>query len=158
MPKTINVDGSTVKLDIWDTGGSEKYRSLAPMYYRDAQAAILVFDVTRPQSLEDAHEWLTELRDHGKSDCLVIGAANKVDLFDKRVVSKKEVEDFKFQNGIEKMYETSAKTGENIQEIFTETARLLIRQGISKEEYSNILDDLGPSSGTTQSNSSDCSC
>ena len=54
--------GATMKLQIWDTAGQEKYRSVTPIYYRDAAAAICVFDVTSRQSLDDAEKWVEDLR------------------------------------------------------------------------------------------------
>lgn len=56
------VSGVKAKLQIWDTAGQEKYRSVTPIYYRDAAAAICVFDVTNRQSLDDAKKWLADLR------------------------------------------------------------------------------------------------
>ena len=79
--KIFHIQENSYKLNIWDTGGSERYRAMAPMYYRDAQAAILVVDVTNLESLDEARDWLMELREHGMSDCLIIGAANKIDLY-----------------------------------------------------------------------------
>ena len=157
ITKTIEVDGKQVKLDIWDTGGSEKYRSLAPMYYREARAAIITFDVTKKETLDEAREWLNELREHGLQDVLIIGAANKVDLTMERQIMPKDVEEFRFSNGIEKLLETSAKTGANIQNLFVETARLLLNSGAVKDDNSAILDDIGPTTGSN-SGKSECNC
>ena len=157
ITKTIEVDGKQVKLDIWDTGGSEKYRSLAPMYYREARAAIITFDVTKPETLDEAREWLDELREHGLQDVLIIGAANKVDLTMERKIMPQEVEEFRFSNGIEKLLETSAKTGANIQNLFVETARLLLNSGEIKDENTAILDDIGPSGGPNNAKNG-CNC
>lgn len=54
MSKVIELDGQTVKVQIWDTAGQEKYKSLAPMYYRGAAAAIVVYDITRRERYVDA--------------------------------------------------------------------------------------------------------
>lgn len=158
ITKTIDVDGKQVKLDIWDTGGSEKYRSLAPMYYRDARAAIITFDVTKRETLDEAREWLTELREHGLQDVMIVGAANKVDLTMERQLMPQEIEEFRFSNGIEKLFETSAKTGANIQTLFVETAKLLLSTGEVKDENTAILDDIGPSTGPARNNSGGCNC
>jgi len=59
MPRLIELEnGVTIKLQIWDTAGQEKYRSVTPIYYRDAAAAIIVFDVTSRLSLDDAQTWV----------------------------------------------------------------------------------------------------
>ena len=64
MSKLVEIDdaGTTMKLQIWDTAGQEKYRSVTPIYYRDAAAAICVFDVTSKLSLDDAEKWIEDLR------------------------------------------------------------------------------------------------
>jgi small GTP-binding protein len=125
LTKTFTVEGVQMRLDIWDTGGSERYRSLAPMYYRDARAAIVVFDLTDAKSQQEAIEWLSEVRTHGRKDIVCICAANKCDLAGNRVLKPAEVTDFGFKNQFEFIQETSAKTGMGVSEIFNECVRLL---------------------------------
>ena len=62
LSKMIIVDGHPIKFQIWDTAGQEKYRSLAPMYYRGAGAAIIVYDIMRRESYECLQSWVEELR------------------------------------------------------------------------------------------------
>ena len=69
---------SNVKIEIWDTAGQERYRSLAPMYYRGAQAAIVVFDLTNHESFEGAKSWVKELQRRGDPSVIVALAGNKV--------------------------------------------------------------------------------
>jgi len=114
----FSIDNKQIKLEIWDTAGSEKYKSLTPMYYRDARAAIIVFDVTSPVSLEQASEWIAELRKNGRSDCIFIGAANKIDLVTKRCISTEGVKEFAFSNMLADVRETSALTGTGVRELF----------------------------------------
>jgi Ras-related protein Rab-5C len=126
MSKTITVEGTDIKLEIWDTGGSEKYKALAPMYYREARAAIIVFDITSRHSFEEAGEWLSEFRERGQPTALVVGAANKVDLEDQRNVSESDVRDFASENQLEFWKATSALSGVGVHELFAELARLLL--------------------------------
>ena len=79
----IEADGTTknLKLQIWDTAGQEKYRSVTPIYYRDAAAAICVFDVTSKQSLEDAEKWVEDLRQYAPPHMILALAGNKCDLY-----------------------------------------------------------------------------
>lgn len=77
ITKTFDIDGLCIKLQIWDTGGSERYRSIAPMYFRDADAAIIVYDVTQKSSFEDVGSWLKELREYGPSSIIIGLAGNK---------------------------------------------------------------------------------
>ena len=127
LSKVFTVDGTTVKLDIWDTGGAEKYRSLAPMYYRDARVAIIVFDVSQPSSLAEATSWLRDVRQHGRSDVVLVGAANKIDLAEQRKVSANDVEEWQYSNSLELVVETSAKTGVGVARLFEEVCRIILR-------------------------------
>ncbi|KAH0795900.1 ras-related protein RHN1-like [Histomonas meleagridis] len=127
IPKVINVDGTDIKLDIWDTGGSEKYRSLAPLYYRDARAAIIVYDITNENSFREAEQWCQEFRERGTPNAIIFCAANKCDLEPQRQVSKKMGEEFIFQNQILMLQNTSALTGEGINELFNNLGKELLQ-------------------------------
>lgn len=123
VTKSIIINNNEVKLEIWDTGGSEKYRSLAPMYYRDAAAAIIVFDVTTETSLDDAASWLDELKKNGPQEVFLALAANKTDLASIRKISSETIQDFANKNGIKIVYETSALTGSNVIQLFEDVTK-----------------------------------
>ena len=72
-------DGSLHKLQIWDSGGSERFRAMAPLYYRDAWGCLLVFDVTDPASVQSISYWLEEVRGKGPDGCVIFVVANKCD-------------------------------------------------------------------------------
>lgn len=80
------VDDTTVKFEIWDTAGQERYHSLAPMYYRGAQAAIVVYDVTNADTFQRAKAWVRELNEKASSVRVMALAGNKVDLASQRAV------------------------------------------------------------------------
>jgi Ras-related protein Rab-5C len=126
ISKTITVDQTDLKLEIWDTGGTEKYKSLAPLYFRDARAAIIVFDVTSEQSFEEAGNWLSAFRERGPPSAIVVCAANKIDLEGERKVTLGAATDFGFQNQLEFVRETSAMTGVGVKELFTDLAKQLL--------------------------------
>ncbi|OHT06845.1 Ras-related protein RABF2a [Tritrichomonas foetus] len=126
LTKKINVDGKDITMDIWDTGGQERYRALAPMYYRDARAAIIVFDLTNSSTILDAEEWINEIRDHGAKHSLIYVAANKSDLRNEISISEKDLNEFKFANQIDHMYITSALNGQNVNKMFFDVAKELI--------------------------------
>ena len=145
--KVMTVSGSKIELDIWDTAGSEKYRSLAPMYYRDARAAIIVVDLTNRESLQDADEWLQKIRENGRSDCIYILAANKVDLHDRQQISLDEISEFAFSHQIPYYRNTSALTGEGVSELFEATAIELLKLpalASASTETEQLLSTPGP--------------
>jgi len=124
MSKTLVVDDQAIKFQIWDTAGQEKYHSLAPMYYRGASAAIVVYDITRATSFKTLQNWVTELRSLGPENIVIAIAGNKCDLDDKREVEKETARTYAEEiNAI--FVETSAKTGNNVQEMFTNISKKL---------------------------------
>ncbi|MQM10944.1 hypothetical protein Taro_043842, partial [Colocasia esculenta] len=84
--QTLAVSDATVKFEIWDTAGQERYHSLAPMYYRGAAAAIIVFDITSLESFSRAKKWVEELQKQGNPNMVTALAGNKADLEDRRKV------------------------------------------------------------------------
>ena len=81
MQQTITVDETTVKLHIWDTGGSDRFRSLVSMYYRDAVAAIICYDLTNERSFQSVNYWTDEMQQKNNMDKFIIAlAGNKCDV------------------------------------------------------------------------------
>eukprot|EP00056_Hartaetosiga_gracilis_P001345 m.44352 g.44352 ORF g.44352 m.44352 type:complete len:204 (-) comp10600_c0_seq1:667-1278(-) len=117
-------DDTKVKFEIWDTAGQERYHSLAPMYYRGAQAAIVVYDVTNSDSFTKAKSWVKELQRQANPNIVIALAGNKADLAAKRQVSTDEVTGYAEEQGLLFM-ETSAKTAMNVNEMFMSIARTL---------------------------------
>ena len=126
LSKTLIINNQNLKLDIWDTAGSEKYKSLTPMYYRDARAAIVVIDLTRSETLDSAEEWIRLLRLNGRNDCQIVAAANKSDLQTQRTISFEMIQDFCFKNQINEWKETSAKNGTGINDLIESMGKLLL--------------------------------
>lgn len=113
-----------VRLEIWDTAGQERYRSLAPMYYRGAAAAVVVFDLTSQESFAGAKTWVRELQRRGDANVVIGLAGNKSDCLEQRVVSADEAKSFALENSL--LYlETSAKTAQNVRELFLGVASRL---------------------------------
>lgn len=127
--KTLQINDTLVKLQIWDTSGSERYRSLAPMYFREADAAIIVYDITSNQSFQEVDAWYKTLRDQGPDKIIIALAGNKNDLKNKRAVDINNGKACAEKHSIPIFLETSALTGENINQIFTEIATQLTNPG-----------------------------
>jgi small GTP-binding protein len=98
---------------IWDTAGQEKYRSIAPIYYREARIALCVYDITSKRSYEVMKKWVEELQSNGPKDIVLAVVGNKIDRCDEEEVDYAEVKEYATGLGaILKL--VSAKEGKNI--------------------------------------------
>jgi small GTP-binding protein len=161
LTQRCRIDDRTLRYEIWDTAGQERFHSLAPMYYRNAQAAVVVYDITKAASLDKAKSWVKELQRQANPNIVIALAGNKLDLVTPgsstesdsepttpshespeeepddatatpgdnpaspsgaeslRQVPKEEAQAYASEAGL-LFFETSAKTGKGIMEIFTE--------------------------------------
>ena len=125
-------DNKNITFDIWDTAGQEKYRSLAKIFYKDAKAIVLVYDITSKDSFVQMKEyWYEQIKQQGNKDVIIAVAANKGDLYEKRVISNEEGEEFAKQIGAI-FATTSAKDDSGILELFQNLGRKIMRMAIMK--------------------------
>merc|ERR1711943_118080 len=90
LTQNVSLNDYTVKFEIWDTAGQERHHSLAPMYYRGAAAAVVVYDITNTESFSRAKSWVKELQRQGSPNIVIALAGNKCDLASKRkAIAKK---------------------------------------------------------------------
>jgi len=136
LAKNIVCQGKKLKLEIWDTAGQERYRSLAPMYYRGARAAIVVYDITKKNTLVGAKNWIAELQSK-KSGCIIILVGNKFDLNEIRTIDHDEVNEYARTYNLIHV-EASAKTGYNVEEIFNIIGKKIIAQPEKVENNTNL--------------------
>lgn len=128
LTQTTSVSNQTIKFDIWDTAGQERYHSLAPMYYRGAQAAVIVYDITSKRSFNKAVEWVKELKQQANAQIVMVLAGNKADMAsEKRAVSREDASAFAEEQNLV-FTESSAKTGMCVGDIFMAIAQTMVRQ------------------------------
>jgi len=122
--RTLTIDDNQVKLQIWDTAGQEKFRSITRSYYRGAAGALLVYDITRHETFEHLTTWLEDCRKYSNSNIVIMLIGNKCDLENKRQVTKEEGEAFAKEHSL-LFLETSAKTAQNVEAAFINTAKTI---------------------------------
>ena len=122
--KSLIIGGNKLlKLEIWDTAGQEKYRSLTTMFYKDADAAILVYDITRKDSFEQIQEyWAVQVKESASSDIILVLCANKSDLIKQENVNEEEARNYAKELGAI-FCSTSAKNDYGISDLFIQIAK-----------------------------------
>lgn len=123
--KTVILEnGKCVKLWLWDTAGSERFRGTVSLYYKNAKAVIVVFDLTNRSSFEKVSYWKDEIENYSESNTAVYLVGNKRDLASERKILKEEAQGLAKQLGFDMYFETSAKDnkGQEIQKLFTKVA------------------------------------
>ncbi|KAM7104365.1 ras-related protein Rab-17 isoform 1-T2 [Molossus nigricans] len=131
--KVVDLGAASLKLEIWDTAGQEKYHSICHLYFRGANAALLVYDITSKDSFLKAQQWLADLeREFPPGEVVVMLVGNKTDLSEEREVTFEEGEQFAQSHSLLFM-ETSAMLDHRVTEVFSTLARELLQRVERKE-------------------------
>jgi Ras-related protein Rab-8A len=138
--KVIQLNNQPITLQVWDTAGCERFRSITSAYYRGAQVVLLVFDVGSAQSFANVKGWLNSINEQVSDAALVWLVGNKCDL-EERAVTKDQAKELAASFKIS-YTETSARTGENVEELFTSAAKQFL--SVSGQSSSKPTVELDP--------------
>lgn len=124
LTKQVQVENGAVQFNIWDTAGQERFRALAPNYYREAKGALIVYDITDRKSFDKVVSWIKELKDQADKNIVIVVAGNKCDMERDRQINKADAQEFCRKLQI-RHFDTSAKSGNGVDEVFQELATLI---------------------------------
>ena len=137
--KNIDIDNKKYRLQIWDTAGQENYRSITRAYYKNSVCAILVYDITNRDSFEHISSWIEDCLAQSPKTVFMVLVGNKSDLNEKRKVKTEEGQQLAKNHNM-LFYETSAKTGENVDIIFEDSAKEINKK--INEGYYDLESDV----------------
>ena len=147
--KDVDIGNNTFRIQIWDTAGQENFKSITRSYFKNSICAIICYDITRKDSFDNVTSWIEDCKSNCYKSVHMVLVGNKTDLNDKRVVSTDEGKELADKFGIS-FYETSAKTGENVNKVFEESLDEISKQ-IEQGKF-DFEDECGISKGTKISN------
>lgn len=141
--KTINIMNKNVKLQVWDTAGQERFRTITQTYYKGAMGILLVYDCTEEVTFNNIQNWLKQIEAHAQPNVQKVLIANKSDMpDDQKKVDPERGRALAEQHGL-CFFETSAKSGHNVAQVFTEIATLIIGDLQSQGIHTNNTRAMG---------------
>ena len=116
--KNVKLDsGKTIKVQLWDTAGQDKYRTIAKNYFKGSHGILLLYDITKQSSFDNIREWVRDIKEEVNEKAILFLIGNKIDMEDQRKIPKEKgvelAEEFKIP-----FFEASAKSGENVDEVY----------------------------------------
>ena len=146
--KNIQIDGKVFRIQIWDTAGQETFRSITRAYYKNSVCAFVVYDISNRATFDNIKSWVEDCKRLSPKTVLMVLVGNKIDLEERREVSYNEGSIFAQKNGM-LFFECSAKTGNNVEQIFMESTREIykrIKEGFYDLENENCIIKRGTDS------------
>ena len=141
MSKNISINDRNIRIQMWDTAGQEAYRSITRSYYKNSTCVFIVYDISDKKTFDDVDIWLRDCREICFKNVLIYLIGNKSDLEDIRQVTYEEGKNYADENNLV-FYETSALNGNNIEEIFIQSATDLVNK-LESGELNNDLSNSG---------------
>ena len=136
---SIQIDGKSIKIQLWDTAGQEKYRAMTKNLYLKSQGIIILFDITNETSFINLKNWMSQIKESCGEDIPILLVGNKIDLEDNRVINKERAMEYANNENIEYI-EVSSKTGENINKALTSLLQKILKRADSNSNFSFTLD------------------
>ena len=148
--KNVKLDsGKTIKVQLWDTAGQDKYRTIAKNYFKGSHGILLLYDVTKQSSFQNIRDWIQDIREEVSQKAIIFLIGNKIDLVDKRKISKEKgielAEEYKLP-----FFEASAKSGENVDEVFKALYKKI------SEVYGDLEREMGSKLNKRKKNQRKC--
>ncbi len=129
----IQVEEKFFNLELWDTAGSEQFKSITKGYYNNSACAIIVYDITDRTSFLSIKQWIEDCKNYTNKNIIFVLVGNKIDLNFNRVVEKEEGQNFADENNMI-FYETSALTAENVENVFFDACKIIGKK-LDEEKY-----------------------
>ena len=129
------INNKSYHIKLWDTAGQERFKSLTQSYFRNAEGVLLCFDITNTDSFNNLKDWIGSIKENMERQniflpLIIIG--NKIDMEESREINKENAEKFATENNY-KYFETSAKTGENVDEAIKELVNQVLKQNTQED-------------------------
>ena len=148
--KNINISSKVFRIQIWDTAGQENFRSITRAYYKSSVCALVVYDISSRDSFNNVTSWIEDCKNQSPKTIFMVLVGNKCDLEDKRQVSYEEGKELADKNEL-LFFESSAKDGINVDEIFENSAKEIAKK-IEQGYYDLETDSCGIKKGINRSN------
>ena len=136
--KKLAIKGKPIKMEVWDTGGQERFKTIAKTYYDRAMAVLLIYDCTNERSFVDINNWLRQIENHAHPNILKVLVASKCDMENERAISKEMGEELAKKLDIA-YFETSAKNNMNVEKLFTYVAEEILGNDAITRDVVNTL-------------------